>query len=450
MADDPQSAHLPTSLRDLTEDDVLRISEAAGDPDWLRDRRLEAFKAFADQEWPTVRDEEWRFTNPKRLPLDRPVLAALGEAPPPADGIVASLEGRAPAQLRIVDGGAAASTPSTGAAGVVVTDLLSASRHHEAVVREHLGTVVGSEERFSSATLAAFTTGALVHIPAEAVVDEPLTVTVQVTPAADGAVLVHRILVVADELAQATVYVDQQGDADATVLNVIEVVLGRGAQVAVVTAQDWGARVSQVTTHRARVGRDARYRHLEATLGGRTVYVRPDVRLAEEGGDAEMLGVYFANDGQQIEHRSLIHHDASHTTSQYVHKGAVQGESRTTWFGNIRIEAHAKATRSDETNRNLILSPGGRADTIPFLEIETSDVLACGHHSSVGQIDQLQLFYLTSRGIARDEAARMLVYAFFAEVLERIDLPGVEETFMGEIEAEITAPAVTIVDPRRR
>src|SRR5690606_27661663 len=164
--------------------------------------------------------------------------------------------------------------------------------------------------------------------------------------------------------------------------------------------------VSHVTTHRARVGRDADYRHLELTLGGGTVYVRPDVWLAGQGGNAELLGVYFATGEEKFEHRSLIFHDGSHTTSDYVHKGALQDRAHATWFGNIRIDAGAKNTHSDETNRNLILSPGAKADTVPFLEILTADVAACGHHSSVGQIDELQLFYLESRGIPRDEAAR--------------------------------------------
>ncbi len=204
-----------------------------------------------------------------------------------------------------------------------------------------------------------------------------------------------------------------------------------------------------IAAHKGRVGRNADLRHLEVTLGGRTVYITPDVRLDGEGGNAELLGVYFADEGQHFEHRTLIHHDASHTTSETVYKGALQGDSRTTWYGNIRIEPHAKATSSDETNRNLILTDKARANTIPFLEILTSDVSSCGHHSSVGQVDEIQLFYLTSRGIPRDEAIRMLVFGFFAEITDRVELPGVTDVVLGEIESEIRLGDAVAVDPRR-
>jgi Fe-S cluster assembly protein SufD len=160
--------------------------------------------------------------------------------------------------------------------------------------------------------------------------------------------------------------------------------------------------------------------------------------------------VYFGSGEQQIEHRSLIRHNASKTSSASVYKGALQGRSHATWFGNIVIEPHAKATSSDETNRNLILTDGAQADSIPFLEIKCSDVVQCGHHSSVGQVDELQLFYLTSRGIPRDEAVRMLVFGFFAEVTDRIDLPGVTDSLLAEIEEEIrSGELLATFDPRR-
>jgi Fe-S cluster assembly protein SufD len=140
-----------------------------------------------------------------------------------------------------------------------------------------------------------------------------------------------------------------------------------------------------------------------------------------------------------VEHRSVILHEGSHTTSNLVYKGALQGRSSATFFGNIRIEPQAKATSSDQTNRNLILTDGAKADSIPFLEIHNSDVVRCGHHSSVGQVDEEQVFYLRSRGLTREEAVRLLVFGFFAEVMERINLPAVTDTVLREIEQEIRA-----------
>ncbi len=432
----------------LTEDDVLRISGAVGEPEWLRDRRLEAFKAFSDLPWPGGREEEWRYTNPKRLHLQREMITAAGDAPRLTEGIVGPLD-QAYGAVRIVDGGAAVATVCADGEqqGVIVTDLITAAHDHAELVRQHLGSAVGAGTKFDAANLAAFTTGAFVYVPRNVEVTAPITVTVQA--AADGAIA-PRILVVVGDNARAEVYIDHAGDAAATVVEVVEVIVGAGAQAHVVTAQDWGDSVDHIGTHTGLVGSNADYRHLEVSLGGKTVYLRPDVRLDHPGGNAEMLGVYFCDEGQHVEHRSLIHHNASHTSSELVYKGALQGNSRATFYGTIRIEEHAKATASDETNRNLILTDGAKADSIPVLEILNSDVVRCGHHSSVGQVDELQMFYLESRGIPREEAARLLVFGFFAEVTDRIDLPAVTEVVLAEVEREIRSGPTALMNQRRR
>jgi Fe-S cluster assembly protein SufD len=304
---------------------------------------------------------------------------------------------------------------------------------------------VPPEEKFAALALCAFDDGVFVHVPAEVEVDQPITIDVE----AVAGTQVRWVLVVLERHAKATVLLTGSGSADSTVIDVVEAVVGDSATLNLVTTQDWGGGVAHVTTHRGRVGRDATYQHTEVTLGGDTVYVRPDVWLADKGGGAEMLGVYFPTGQEKVEHRSLIFHDADHTSSDYVHKGALSDTAHATWYGNIRIDADAKQTVSDETNRNLILSPGARADTLPFLEIETADVAACGHHSSVGQVDEVQLWYLQSRGISREEAARMLVFAFFSEVLERVDAPGVADKVLADIETAIRQAPATLMDPRR-
>ena len=434
-----------TTIKGLTEADVLALSQAYGEPDWLRDRRQEAFKAFSDLAWPDGRVEEWRYTNPNRFDLERPVRSD-GDAglPARADGIVAALGGDVAGRVRIVDGAVVEAASATE--GVVVSDLAAAARDHADLVRGALGSVVGADTKFDALNLAAFTGSAFIAIPADVEVAEPIAVSIQA--AAPGAVL-PRVVVVAGPHAKATVYVDHGGNAAATVVEVVEVVVGEGARVDVVTAQDWGPDVDHIAAHTGLVGDNGDYHHLEATLGGKTVYIRPDVRLDSRGGNTELLGVYFCDSGMHVEHRSLIHHNASQTTSDLVYKGALQGDSSATFFGNIRIEPHARATASDQTNRNLILTEGAKADSIPFLEIENSDVVRCGHHSSVGQVDEVQLFYLESRGIPREEAARMLVFAFLAEVMGRIDLPGVTETVMAEVEEEIQHGPTALMDQRR-
>ena len=436
-----------STFRELTEDDVLRLSDGYSEPEWLRERRLEAFKSFSDLPWPQGREEEWRYTNPKRLGLDREVLTAAGAAPRMTVGIVGSLTDTY-GSIRIVDGGTASATACADAQqqGVVVTDLVSAARDHAELVQAHLGTVVGTETKFDALNLTAFTNGAFIYVPRDVELQQPITISIQ---AEQNGAFAPRVLIVLGDNARAQIYVDHAGDAASTVIEVVEVVLGAGARADVVTAQDWGPNVDHVGSHTGLVGSNADYRHLEVSLGGKTVYLRPDVRLDHPGGNAEMLGVYLGNEGQQVEHRSLIHHNASHTSSNLIYKGALQGESRATFYGTIRIEEHAKATVSDETNRNLILTDKAKADSIPVLEILNSDVVRCGHHSSVGQVDEMQMFYLESRGIPREEAARLLVFGFFAEVTDRINLPGVTEVVLGEVEREIRSGPTALMNQRR-
>ena len=435
------------TFQELTEDDVLSISDVYAEPEWLRDRRLEAFKTFSDLPWPTGEEEQWRYTNPKRLDLGRKVVTAAGDASPITGGI-AGLIDDAYGMARIIDGGVSVATVCADGQeqGVIVSDLAGAARDHGDLVRQHLGSAVGTATKFDALNLAAFTGGAFVYVPANLELAKPIVVTVQAT--LDGA-FAPRILVVLGDNARAKIYLDHAGDSDTTAVEVVEVVLGNGAQAHVVSAQDWGHKITHVGSHTGLVGANADYRHLEVSLGGKTVYLRPDVRLDHPGGNAEMLGVYFCDEGQQVEHRSLIHHNASHTSSNLIYKGALQGDSRATFYGTIRIEEHAKATSSDETNRNLILTDKAKADSIPVLEILNSDVVRCGHHSSVGQVDELQMFYLESRGIPREEAARLLVFGFFAEVTDRIDLPGVTEVVLEEVEREIRSGPTALMNQRR-
>ncbi|HUG85355.1 MAG TPA: SufD family Fe-S cluster assembly protein, partial [Euzebya sp.] len=249
---------MPTP-KSLTETDVLTISDRFSDPTWLRDRRQEAFKAFSDLQWPTHRDEDWRFTDPRRIELGRDLAPATTTANGPA--------GQMPAD-------------------VVVTDMATAARDHADVVQAHLGTVVPPDEKFAALALSAFDGGAFVHVGPGGELDQPITIDVQAVPGTQ----VRWVLIVVERQAKATVLVTQSGAADAstgsgtfgaTVVDVVEAVVGDGATL------------NLVTTHRGRVGRDATYQQTEVTLGGQTVYVRPDVWLDGRGGSAELLGVYF-------------------------------------------------------------------------------------------------------------------------------------------------------------
>lgn len=220
----------------------------------------------------------------------------------------------------------------------------------------------------------------------------------------------------------------------------VEILVGDGANLTVVVVHEWDDDAVQLAAHHVVVGRDAAFRHIIVSLGGAVVRVNPTARLAGDGADAQLLGLYFADAGQHIEHQVFLHHEAKHTKGRVTYKGALQGQgARTVWIGDTLIGPDATGTDSYEQNRNLVLTEGTRADSIPNLEIETGDILGAGHASATGRFDDEQLFYLQSRGIAEEAARRLVVRGFFHEILVKIDVPEVRERLEAAIEAELEA-----------
>jgi Fe-S cluster assembly protein SufD len=437
------------TLAGLSETELGAASERVGEPTWLRDRRLEALKRWADQDWPRIRgDERWRDTPFTRFAIDVPVVSGGELADPVTSPLLdtADLAGRA--EFR---GGRTLVTgcDEASAAGVVMTTLREAAQHHEELVREHLGSLTRDGDRTVSANDASWTAGVFVYIPDEVELELPLGISVQVTE--PGAHL-PRVLVVAGQHARAKLYIEHVSAEMAeptTVDEVAEVVLLDGANVDLVTIQDWRGRVGHMSVQAAALHRDAELRHLTVTIGGETVRMRPEVRLVGPGARIEPLGVYLTNEGQHFEHHPYIEHIAGHATSEVLYKGALQGRSRTVFRGHIFVHKDAVGTETDETNKSLILTDGAKADATPFLEIECSEVTA-GHGAATGQIDQAQLFYLRSRGVDMEQAVRMIVFGFFAEVLDRIELPDVKDRTMAHIGAEVDRADLGAIARRAR
>jgi Fe-S cluster assembly protein SufD len=233
-----------------------------------------------------------------------------------------------------------------------------------------------------------------------------------------------------------TVILEHSGDADLS--ENVEIVVGEGAQLTVVSVQEWNDQALHLSSHFARVGRDANLRHFVVSLGGSAVRLNPSIHLAEPGASTDAYGLYFADAGQYFEQRPYIDHIAANTRSRVNYKGALQGEkAHTVWVGDVLIGPHADGTDSYEQNRNLVLSEGTRADSIPNLEIETGNIVGAGHASSTGRFDDEQLFYLQSRGITEDEARRLVVRGFLAEIIQQLGSPALEERLAEAVEAEL-------------
>ena len=229
-----------------------------------------------------------------------------------------------------------------------------------------------------------------------------------------------------------------RGTGDARLTENVEIVVGEGANLTVVALQEWSDASVHLASHFARIARDAKLKHIVVSLGGRVVRVNPSTHLAEQGGDIEALGLYFSDAGQHLEQQVYVHHDAPHTRSRVTYKGALQGQgARSVWIGDVLIGNAAVGTDSYEQNRNLVLTDGTRADSVPNLEIETGDIEGAGHASATGRFDDEQLFYLMARGISEDEARRLVVRGFLAEVVQQIGDAALEERLIAALEAEL-------------
>lgn len=368
-------------------------------PDESRAARMRSFDV-ADFSVPNGREEEWRFT-----PVDR--LGGLFADEATAAGDPVTVEVTLPEGV----------TRATLAQGVAPR-----------------GSVLVPEDR--GAVVASANTDEALHlkIPANAEIEEPLRVTLHGNGAgqrANG----HQVLEAGNH-SKAIVILDHTGSADYT--GNLEVLVGDGADLTVVTLQRWADDANHLAQHEALVGRDATYKHIAVSLGGAIVRMNSNVRYAGTGGDATLLGVYFADAGQHLEHRSFIDHNMPKGNSLVTYKGALQGESaHTVWVGDVLIRAEAEGIDTYELNRNLVLTDGARADSVPNLEIETGDIAGAGHASSTGRFDDEQLFYLMSRGITEEEARRLVVRGFFADIIAKIRVPEIVDSLMEAIEAEL-------------
>ncbi len=357
----------------------------------------------ADHAVPTGREEVWRFTPLKRLrglhqdgPLD-------GVA-----GVDYTVAVTAPAGVSV--GAVPLSHEARGSSGLIPRDRVSA--------------------RAWSAAQSVY----LVDVPSEAELDEviSLTVTGLGTERACAGHLVIRV----GAFARATVVVQFLGSA--TLAENVELVVGDGANLTIVTVQDWADDAVHHSTQHARVGRDATLKHVAVSFGGDLLRNDTTAEYAGPGGAVEMLGLYFADDGQHIEHRLFVDHTAPKTRSHVVYKGALQGQgAHAVWIGNVLIRKVAEGIETFEENRNLVLTDGCQADSVPNLEIETGEIEGAGHASATGRFDDEQLFYLRSRGIEEAEARRLVVHGFFNDLIRRIDVPSLEDHLRATVESEL-------------
>lgn len=299
---------------------------------------------------------------------------------------------------------------------------------------ERLGTLMAPEDCTSVVAWNEFRTAQVVTIPRETKLDDEVVIDVRGTGSKDVAAM--HLFIDAQPLSESTVVLNHAGSAR---LNQgVEINVGDGAHLTFVTVQEWDDDAAFASSNRISVGRDATLKHIVVSLGGDIVRVTTSVDYRDEGGNVELLGAYFVDAGQHIENRLLVDHNVANATSNVTYKGALQGEdAHSVWIGDVLIRPQAEGTDTYELNRNLVLTEGARADSVPNLEIETGEIEGAGHASATGRFDDEQLFYLMSRGIREEDARRLVVRGFFAELISQIGVESVETKLMESIEAEL-------------
>ena len=245
----------------------------------------------------------------------------------------------------------------------------------------------------------------------------------------------HTVIRVAP-FAKTTVVIVSEGTANLT--ENVEIIAGESSNVTVISLQQWDSTTHHLASHFTVTEKDASVTHVVVTLSGEVVRVNPQTQLIGTGSEVNMLGLYFADAGEHLEQQVYVHHVGPQTKSRVNYKGALQGQgARTVWIGDVLIGQEAVATDSYEQNRNLILTDGTRADSIPNLEIKTGDIAGAGHASATGRFDDEQLFYLQARGISEEQARQLVVRGFLNEIVQQIDVPAVAERIQRALDAEL-------------
>jgi len=428
----------------LTREMIEQLSASRHEPSWLLNARLTAWELYDTLPMPSMQSEAWRRTDYTTIRWEQASKLINGSAAGleaiPAEnlapligeaqgGLIAAVDGR------IVHGEL---SDALKAQGVIFCDFETAVREHEALFRKHLMTtaVHPNEDKFAALHAALWTHGVFLYVPRGKAVELPLHSVFYNTTS--GLTLGH-VLVVLEEGAQVTYlheYLSAEAPEHMAYVGMTELILGERANLRYVALQDWARNANDIRHERARVAAGAQLDWIIGTMGGRFVKQFAEIELDGEGAFGRMSGLFFADAHQFFDHDTQQNHNAPHTTSDLLFKGALKDEARTVWQGMIKVLPHAQKTDGFQANRNLVLSPHARADSIPGLEIEANDV-RCTHAATVGRLEDEPIFYLMSRGMTRQDAERLIVAGFFDPIMQRIPFEEVRARLTAHIEEKL-------------
>jgi Fe-S cluster assembly protein SufD len=414
---------------------VEAVSQSKGEPPWMLELRLRAWRFFEEIPWPTGTEETWRRTRLTGFNLDEymPLPGVGPHADLPQQVRKSLAEIHSAGSLAFVNGivQQRALEPLLAAKGVVFTDLDTAVRERPELVQRYYGSTVATDEnKFAALHYALWNSGTFVYVPRNVIIEQPLQTVVGQTAGKFAGM--HHTIVVTDEGASVTLAEDYVG-ADGGMSNgIVELLPGQASQLHYLHLQNLADTAWNFSTQRMRLQRDSLLRYFVGSWGSRLTKAWINMDLNGQGASGELLGLYFPAGRQHLDHHTNQLHKAPNTTSDLLFKGALKDRARSVYQGYIKVYPGAQKTNGYQANRNLMLSKQARADSIPGLEIEADDV-RCTHGATTGQIPEEYVFYLMARGIGRANAERMIVQGFFEEVLNRIPVEGVRNKLEAEI-----------------
>jgi Fe-S cluster assembly protein SufD len=401
------------------------------EPAFLSEYRKTGWKKYQEFSLPTTNEEAWRRTDIKRLAVNEfGVDVDPADAPAVPEELLRPLVGEA-------HGGQITLTPwstevyldpKLAEKGVVFTDLKTAALQHPEVLEKVLGQIVAvDEDKFTAMTAALSRQGVLLYVPRGVDVDLPLH-SVYWGPGQKQAFF-SNVLVYLEEASSATYlheYASPNADEQSMHSGIVEIFVGKAANLRFVEFQSWGKHLWNFSHERAVVERDGNLDWIFGAVGSHLTKNFTEINLVGEGSTGRMSGFYFTDGDQHLDHDTQQNHHAANTTSDLLFKGALRDHSRSVWQGMIYVAPDAQRTDGYQANPNLLLDTTARADSIPGLEIMADDV-RCTHGATVGKIDPTEVFYLSSRGIPTEEAERLIVEGFFDPIMQRIPFEGVRE-----------------------
>ncbi|MCA1730314.1 MAG: Fe-S cluster assembly protein SufD [Actinobacteria bacterium] len=430
----------------ISTETVKALSSYKDEPNWLTEKRLEAWRSFEALPMPTLRDEAWRYTDISDVRIEdffpyapSPDVASEEDLPEAVRKLIR--EGEENSALLVQHNSEMAFSrvdEELERKGVIFTDLHTALVEHEDLVKERLfGLVPGNYDKFAALSAAAFAGGSFLYVPRG--VDVELPIQSYRWLDAVGSIMPRSLVVV--EAGSSVTYIDEYASADAEdpafSNGAVELYVGEGSSLRYVSLQNWERNMLHFNTIRSHTEKDATIKSLVVSFGSQLSRTNVEAGLTAPGSDSEMLGLYFADQNQVLDHHTLQDHIAPNAHSDLLYKGALRDESIAVFSGLIRVEPGAQKTDAYQTNRNLILGTDDAfAVSLPNLEIMADDV-KCSHGSTTGQVDESDLFYLMSRGIPRREAEKLVVFGFFGEITSRIPLRGLKEKLDRAIEGKI-------------